>query len=272
MANAAVILSVVFLLAIFIALFLFIASAFGSKNQRRSAGTRGSAFKISIGSTGGKILGIILLVMLLLVAGVIVMIPGLYYFGAQEVTFCGDDWKDSVGIISNGSWNTTTDLDGNCALAGSGTISFDTEIFSRIVIIPAEKSPTDFEFKVGNFYTAGSKLTGEQCAASPKPLTFYAPYFYYSYDSKTNRVDSENINCVQYFDTAQKITLSRSWDWPERKLQLSIGDTLLAPMGLGEGKHGPTTGLTTFYSSQISIAKIKIYCDEPCRWEKIKPW
>lgn len=210
----------------------------------------------------------VILIIAYAVIFVIILYPILYFFSEQSITFCGNNWEKKVKILSAESWKNNTDSDGNCRLTGGGKIGFYTQIFSRIKIIPAERSPTDFEFTVGDSYKAGSKKTDISCRRiGSAKFGYYDPYFDYKNSGDTkNKTDNQ---CVEYYPNPQEITLSRSATGWERRLQLSIADNPLAEMSLGEGNHRPTTGNVTFYSSQISIAEIKIYCDERCWGERI---
>ncbi len=273
MASTAAVVSVVFLVAIVLVLLYFIFSALGGKRSGRK-----SAVIISTGESGGKAVEIVLFVIVILIAAVIVFVPLLYIWPywptGKDIMFCGDDWKKSVGI-SAGNWRVDKDFDGNCMLTGNGTLDLGNRIFGRIEIIPLKESPKDFEFKVGNFYTANVMVTWNPCrdvGMTSQPSQYYAPRFYYSYDSDWEH-RTKNI-CTTYYETPQSIILSRSfWNFfDDRILQMVIGDNLMAVMLMGEGNHEPATGNVTFSSNQIGISEIKIFCDERCVWERIKPW
>ncbi len=233
----------------------------------------GAGGKISFPGIGGGIGGTLPKI----IAGIILVVVVFYLYWAivpeQEITFCGNDWNKSVSIISAGSWRTDTDSDGNCMLFGSGSIGFNDQIFSAIKIIPAEKSPTDFEFSIGGgAYKAGSGTTETSCRfagmlkydSNGQLQKYYDPRFSYN-------GDAEHTNeCVEYYSVPQDITLSRSVTGWERTLQLSIANNPLAEMKLDPGNHRPTTGEAEFYTPQdINIAGIKIYCDMRCQGEKI---
>lgn len=233
--------------------------------RRKSSGQEKSNTEIESRGVKDALAGYLRMAIFICIIFAIFILP---FLPEKTITFCGDKWKKDIDILSATSWNIKEDLDGNCVLVGSGKISIPTQIFSRIKIIPAEKSPTDFEFKVGEYYTAGSGITGTPCR--PIGWVSYAPLFYQPYFAYNNNMKDKTDNkCVEYYPNLQDITLSRSVTGWERNLQLSIADNALAEMMLGSGNHQPATGGVTFYSSQIDIAEIKIYCDMRCIIERI---